>query len=194
MILTCFLLIVFVLGLISKSMKTLNLCRCCSRLAFIGDITLCVNFYIYKFFCFKAFLCTWRYKLYARIYHSCIDVHKDFDSCTNGVVSTYPSASTLLNKDAANIDSLCIVDTFSSHIGLSRVFDSHSLDHNKPLLSTPLLHITTLHINLHFHLTKNNVHGIMKSFYLLVENSWYLFMHNAYWNVIISLPLCLKYI
>jgi len=66
--------------------------------------------------------------------------------------------------------------------GLSRVFDSHSLGHNKPLFSTLLLHINTPHIDLHFHLTKNIVHGIMNSSCLLVENSWYLFMHNAYWN------------
>ena len=117
-----------------------------------------------------------------RIFHSCIDVHKDFDSCTNGVVSIYPSASTLLHKDVANfdglcmvntfssyVDSLCMVDTFSSHVGLSRVFYSHFLAHNKPLLSTLLLHIKT-------------PHDIMKSSCLLVENSWYLFMHNAYCN------------
>jgi len=118
-----------------------------------------------------------------RIYHSCIDVHKDFDSCTNGVVSIYPNANTLLHKDVANfdglciintfsshVDSLCMVDTFSSHVGLSRVFDSHSFDHNKPLLSTLLFHIKAPHIDLHFRLTKNNVHGIMNSSCLLVEN------------------------
>jgi len=126
-----------------------------------------------------------------RIYHSCIDVHRDFDSCTNGVVSIYPSASTLLHKDVANVDSLCMVDTFSSNVGLSRVFDSHSLGHNKPLFSTPLLHINTPHIDLHFHLTKNIVHGIMNSSCLLVENSWYLFMMHI-GIVIISLPFFLK--
>jgi len=128
-----------------------------------------------------------------RIYHSCIDVHRDFDSCTNGVVFIYPSASTLLHKDVANfdglcmvntffshVDSLCMVDTFSSHVRLRRVFDLHSLDHNKPLLSTLLLHIKAPHIDLRFHLTKNNVHEIMNSSCLLVENLWYLFMHNAY--------------
>ena len=31
---------------------------CCSRLALIGEFTLCSNFYIFKFFSFKAFLCT----------------------------------------------------------------------------------------------------------------------------------------
>jgi len=117
-----------------------------------------------------------------RIYHSCIDVHRDFDSYTNGVVSIYPSASTLLHKDVANVYSLCMVDTFSSNVGLSRVFDSHSLGHNKPSFSMPLLHINTPHIDLHFHLTKNIVHGIMNSSCLLVENSCYLFMHNTYWN------------
>jgi len=48
-------------------------------------------------------------------YHSCIDVHRDFDSGTNDVISIYPCASTLLHKDVANVDSLCMVDTFFSH-------------------------------------------------------------------------------
>jgi len=123
------------------------------------------------------------------IYHSHIDVHMDFDTWTNVAISIFPNASSLLHKDVLNfdalkcyhphIDSLCMVNIFSSHVGLFRVFDALSLPNFKmPWLSPPSSHINVPYVKVHSHLFNCNVHGMLKFCSLLV-NSWYIFMHNA---------------
>jgi len=106
------------------------------------------------------------------IYHSHIDVHMDFDTWTNIVVSIFPSASSLLHKDVVtfdapkcyhpHVDSLGMVNTFSSHVGLFRVFDALSLPNFKtPWFSPPFLHIDIPYVGVHSHLFNCNVHGIL---------------------------------
>jgi len=109
------------------------------------------------------------------IYDSCIDYIWTLILRLMMWFSYIFSASNLLHKDVANfdapkcchphVDSLCMANVFSSHFGLSRVFDSKSLSHiNILLLSSLFLHINTLHVDdLHFHLINCNVHGIMNS-------------------------------